>query len=41
MTGRGQDVPRPKPWIVRFADRRAAEGWNQLLTQALENLDRA
>ncbi|MFC7385196.1 hypothetical protein [Sphaerisporangium rhizosphaerae] len=32
---------RPKPWVVRFADRKAAEGWQHLLRQALENLDRA
>jgi hypothetical protein len=41
MAGRGDDVPRPNPWRVRFADRRAAEGWRHLLSQAQENLDRA
>jgi hypothetical protein len=41
MTGRGAEVPRPRPWLVRFADRRAAEGWSHLLAQAMENLDRA
>ena len=41
MSGRGDDVPRPHPWRVRFADRQIAIGWNQLLTQARENLDRA
>jgi hypothetical protein len=41
MAGRGDDVPRPKPWRVRFADRRAVEGWKHLLAQAPENLDRA
>jgi hypothetical protein len=41
MTGRGEEAPRPNPWSVRFADRRAAEGWNHLLSQARENLDRA
>ncbi|MEO3798390.1 hypothetical protein [Nonomuraea sp. B1E8] len=41
MAGRGDDVPRPNPWRVRFADRRAAEGWRHLLAHAPENLDRA
>ncbi|MGW5156414.1 hypothetical protein ACWEPN_13125 [Nonomuraea wenchangensis] len=41
MAGRGDEVPRPNPWRVRFADRRAAEGWAHLLAQAPDNLDRA
>jgi hypothetical protein len=41
MSGRGDDVPRPNPWRVRFADRKAAQGWQSLLTQAAENMDRA
>ncbi|MEV4552811.1 hypothetical protein [Nonomuraea wenchangensis] len=41
MAGRGDEVPGPNPWRVRFADRRAAEGWAHLLAQAPDNLDRA
>jgi len=41
MSGRGDDVLRPNPWRVRFADRRAAQGWQNLVTQAMENTDRA
>lgn len=32
---------RPHPWLVRAADRQAYQGWQQLLTNAAENLDRA
>lgn len=39
--GRGDEARRPTGWVVRFIDRRAAEGWSNLLTQARENLDRA
>ncbi|MGW7482896.1 hypothetical protein ACWGH8_30375 [Nonomuraea muscovyensis] len=41
MAGLGDDVPRPRPWRVRFADRRAAEAWSHLLAHARDNLDRA
>lgn len=41
MTGRGAEIPRPKPWIVRAADRQAYQGWQRLLTTVPDNLDRA
>lgn len=41
MSGRGQEIPRPRPWLVRAADRQAFRGWQQLLTAAPDNLDRA
>lgn len=39
--GRGDEVRRPTGWIVRLIDRQAAKGWEALLSQATENLDRA
>ncbi|WP_457031489.1 hypothetical protein [Kitasatospora sp. P5_F3] len=41
MTGRGEELPRPQPWCVRAADRQAYAGWQLLLKQVPENLDRA
>lgn len=41
MTGRGEELSRPKPWTVRAADRRAYAGWQQLLRQVPDSLDRA
>lgn len=41
MSGRGEEILRPRPWIVRAADRQAYAGWQQLLAQVPENLDRA
>jgi hypothetical protein len=41
VTGRGEEIPRPRPWLVRAVDRRACQGWQQLLAAAPENLDRA
>ncbi|MGH3931339.1 MAG: hypothetical protein ACRDTF_15370 [Pseudonocardiaceae bacterium] len=41
MSQRGEEVPRPHPWTVRFADRRAGQGWKDLLAQVPENVDRA
>jgi hypothetical protein len=38
---RGEEIPRPKPWTVRAADRRAGEGWEQLVAQSSEAADRA
>ena len=32
MSGRGEQIPRPRPWLVRAADRRAFQGWQQVLT---------
>jgi hypothetical protein len=40
VSARGSEVPRPNP-CVRFADRQAAQGWQHLLAQALESMDRA
>lgn len=41
MSGRGAELPRPRPWTVRAADRRAFQGWRRLLTTVPDNLDRA
>src|SRR5262252_6292863 len=41
MTGRGEEIPRPRPWLVRAADRQAHKGWQHLLSSATDNLDRA
>ncbi len=41
MTGRGAEIPRPRPWTVRAADRQAYQGWQRLLTVVPDNLDRA
>jgi hypothetical protein len=41
MTGRGEELARPRPWAVRAADRQAYMGWQHLLKQVPENLDRA
>jgi hypothetical protein len=41
MSGRGEEIPRPHPWLVRAADRQARQGWQRLLTAVPENLDRA
>src|SRR3982750_464272 len=41
VTGRGAELPRPKPWAVRAVDRQAYQGWQRLLGAAPENLDRA
>lgn len=38
---RGDEVARPNPWIVRYADRQASVGWQALSAQAFESLDRA
>jgi hypothetical protein len=38
---RGEEIPRPNPWTVRAADRRAGEGWDQLLIQSPDAADRA
>ena len=34
MSGRGDEVARPNPWTVRFADRQSAQGWQHLLRLA-------
>lgn len=39
--GRGDEVRRPTGGTVRAVDSQAARGWESLLTQAAENLDRA
>ncbi|MEY9946392.1 hypothetical protein [Kitasatospora sp. GAS1066B] len=41
MTDRGEELPRPRPWSVRAVDRQAHLGWQQLLKQVPENIDRA
>lgn len=41
MTKRGDPIPRPRPWTVRAADRRAGEGWDRLVAQHPEAADRA
>ena len=41
MPGRGDDVPRPNPWRVRYADRQAAEAWRHLVSQVRDAMDRA
>jgi hypothetical protein len=41
MSGRGAELSRPKPWLVRAADRQAYQGWQQLLSVVPDNLDRA
>ena len=41
MTKRGEDIPRPKPWAVRAADRRAGSGWDELVRNTPEAADRA
>lgn len=41
MTGRGAEIPRPKPWTVRAIDRQAYQGWQRLLGAIPGNLDRA
>ena len=41
MSGRGEPIPRPRPWLVCAADRQAYQGWQRLLTVAADNLDRA
>lgn len=41
MARRGEEIPRPRPWTVRAADRQAGVGWEQLLSQAPEAADRA
>jgi hypothetical protein len=41
MTGQGTEIPRPRPWTVRAADRQAYQGWQRLLTAVPDNLDRA
>jgi hypothetical protein len=41
VTGRGEELPRPKPWTVRAADRQAYQGWQRLLAAVPDNLDRA
>jgi hypothetical protein len=38
VSGRGEEIQRPHPWLVRAADRQAYQGWQQLLTNAAENL---
>lgn len=41
MSGRGEEIPRPKPWLVKAASRQAFAGWNELLAVVPDNLDRA
>lgn len=41
MTGRGAQLPRPRPWLVRAVDRQAYQGWQHLLAAVPDNLDRA
>ena len=41
MARRGADIPRPKPWTVKGADRQAALGWDLFVSPALEAADRA
>jgi hypothetical protein len=41
MSGRGAELPRPRPWVVRAADRQAYQGWQRLLAAVPDNLDRA
>jgi hypothetical protein len=41
VSGRGEEIARPRPWLVRAADRQAYQGWQRLLTAVPENLDRA
>jgi hypothetical protein len=41
VSGRGEPIERPNPWLVRAADRQAYQGWQQILTAAKDNLDRA
>ncbi len=41
MAGRGDDVPRPIPWRVRYADRQAAQAWEHLVSQVRDAMDRA
>lgn len=40
MVGRGEEIPRPKPWTVRAADRQAYEAWQQLVAQSRQAADR-
>lgn len=41
MTRRGDDIPRPRPWEVKAADRQAGKGWDDLVAQFPEAADRA
>jgi hypothetical protein len=41
VSGRGDDVARPRPWSFVFADRATARGWAELVRQAPANADRA
>lgn len=39
-TRRGDEIPRPRPWIVRAADLAAGRGWDALVAQHPEATDR-
>ena len=41
MAPRGADIPRPKHWTVKAADRQAAVGWDLFVSQPLEAADPA
>lgn len=38
---RGEEIPRPNPWLVRAASLGAAKGWEQLVSQARSAVDDA
>lgn len=39
-TKRGEEIPRPKPWVVRAADLAAGKGWDKLIAQYPDAADR-
>jgi hypothetical protein len=38
---RGEEVPRPTGWVLRWCGRKAAVGWDNLVRQAPQAMDRA
>ena len=38
---RGEEVPRPTGWVLRCTERKAAVGWDNLVHQAPQAMDRA
>jgi hypothetical protein len=38
---RGEEIPRPNPWVLRITNLRVGKGWEELLREASSNLDEA
>jgi hypothetical protein len=38
---RGEEVPRPNPWVLRTTNLRVGKGWEDLAREALNALDEA